>query len=357
LIQLHKIIIQSLVTKTFFSPYKFFENNTKTFPNFFNSFLNYLLKNLNQYNSYHHYFVYLSLDTSGNKQQNLQRSIYHLRKSAKMGNHFSLCNLGFCYGTGYGVKQNMKKAITLYKHAATFNNSHALFNLGTCYKNGEGLEQDLIKAIHYYKRAAEFNHPTALYYLGVCYHKGEGVKHNLFKAVQYYKRAAEFDHIDAIFNLANCFFYGNGTNQNYKTAFELYQHIMKLTEDSQTYFKLFHLYSHGIGVRRNILQSIQFLIKSANLEYQTSFVQLDFILLNGNFIDKNKEEAISYFKKSSENYEIDGIFWYGFCLIKGKGIQKNIYLGRELIEISIEQEFLLAELYCSLIEEIKHNYN
>jgi TPR repeat protein len=210
------------------------------------------------------------------------------------------------------------------------------------------------EAIKLYEQAAEYNHPGALYNLGVCYDNGEGVAHDSFKAIEYYKQAAEFDHINAIFNLAICFQYGKGTNQDYKKTVELYHRIIKLNEDSQTYFKLFLLYSYGIGTERNILQSIQFLIKSANFDYKESFAQIGFFLLNGNFIDKIR--SCFYFKKSSEKYEFDGMFWYGFCLIEGKGIKKNLYLGRDLIERSIQQKFFLAKLYYSSIEEIKHIY-
>jgi TPR repeat protein len=179
---------------------------------------------------------------------------------------------------------------------------------------------------------------------------------DLNKAVEYYKRAAEFDNPSALFNLANCYLNGDGTNPDYKKAIKLYHRIIELAEDSQTYCTLFHLYSSVIGVEKDLSQSIQFLIKSANLLYQESFVQIGLFLLNGNFIDKNEEKAVSYFKKSSEKNESQGLFWYGFCLIKAKGIQKNLYLGRDFIERSIEQKFFLAKLFYSSIKILKHHY-
>jgi TPR repeat protein len=323
---------------------------------------------------------------------NLSKAINHLKKSSKMDNPFAICSLGFYYHTGNGVKQNMKKSLTLYRHAAElnnpralcnigvcyargegiepdlikaveyfkqsseFNNPFALFNLGVCYENGEGVEKDLPNAVKYYKRAAELNHPSALYNLGVCYDNGKGVQQNSIKAVKFYEKAAEFDHINSIFNLATCFICGDGINQDYKKAVELYHRIIELTDDSKTYFRLFYHYSSGIGIERNILQSIQFLIKSATLSYQESFVHIGLLLLNGTFITKNEEGAASYFRKSSEKYNSEGLFWYGVCLIEGKGIPKNFYVGRDFIECSCEKKFFLSELYYSSIEAMKHHY-
>jgi hypothetical protein len=50
------------------------------------------------------------------------------------------------------------------------------------------------------------------------------------------------------------------------------------------------------------------------------------------------------------------MFWYGFCLIEGRGIQKNFYLGRDYIERSLEQKFFLSKFYHSIIKERKHYY-
>jgi TPR repeat protein len=248
-----------------------------------------------------------------------------------MNNPFAICSLGVCYHQGNGVRPNLEKSIELFKHAAKLNNPRALLNLGVCYSKGEGLERNSVKGFKYFTQSAKLNDPAAFYNLGFHYENGEGVEQDFIKAAEYYKLSANFDHIDAIFNLARLFYYGEGINQDYKKAVELYHRIIDLDQDSETYFILFGIYSSGNGIERNILQSIQFLIKSAHLDYSKSFVQIGLFLLNGNFTVKNEKEAVSYFKKSSEKYEFDGMFWYGFCLIEGKGISKNFYLGKDFI--------------------------
>jgi TPR repeat protein len=79
-------------------------------------------------------------------------------------------------------------------------------------------------------------------------------------------------------------------------------------------------------------------------------------LFNGIFIQRNEKESVSYFKKSCQQYKKDGLFWYGFCLFEGKGVDQNCYFGGDFIERSVEKHFFLAELYYSLIENRKYHY-
>jgi TPR repeat protein len=59
-----------------------------------------------------------------------------------MNNPCAICDLGFCYDTGYGIKQNMEKAVNYYIHACKLHSIAAFFNLTICYYYGDGVSQD-----------------------------------------------------------------------------------------------------------------------------------------------------------------------------------------------------------------------
>jgi TPR repeat protein len=320
LISFRKILIHSNTIGSYFSPYNFFKINLEKFPQFISSLTDFLYKIFNKNDSYHHFFLYLCLDTLPNKQANSQKAIFHLKCSAEMDNSFAICVLGDCYDVGYGVEQNINKAFQLYQRAANLNNSNAFFNLGVCYQNGDKVEQNFLKAFEYYKLAAQLEYP------------------------------------DAIFNLSIFFWIGKGVDKNFLKTFEFFNRVIMLNEDSEAYFYIFYLLSNGIGIERNISKSITFLSCSAKEGYIQSFVQYGLFLLNGTFIEKNEEKSVSYFKKSCQKHIKDGMFWYGFCLIEGKGIDQNFYFGKDFIERSLEKHFFLAELYYSSIEDRKYNY-
>jgi TPR repeat protein len=95
---------------------------------------------------------------------------------------------------------------------------------------------------------------------------------------------------------------------------------------SQHLFRAYLCCFRGIGTERNIFLSIQYLQKSAEKNYHRAVVQYGILLLNGNFIPQNEEEAVNYFKISSSLHDGAGKFWFGLCLIEGKGIKLSYSL-------------------------------
>jgi TPR repeat protein len=120
-------------------------------------------------------------------------------------------------------------------------------------------------------------------------------------------------------------------------------------------FNLAQCYLKGIGISRIFSLYTQFIEKSAQEDNSSAFFEYGFLLLN-EFLGSNKEmEAVSYFKKSADDQEIEGMFWFGLCLFEGKGIGRDSYKGIEMMEYSRNQEFLPSELYISSIPLYYHS--
>lgn len=79
-------------------------------------------------------------------------------------------------------------------------------------------------------------------------------------------------------------------------------------------------------------------------------------LLKGEFVEKNEEKAISYFEKCAKHYDVQGYFWFGLCLIEGRGIRKSFYRGLDLIQQANERNYFLAQLYYSLVQPFRRRY-
>ena len=67
---------------------------------------------------------------------NYTKAAYWWREAALNGHMGAMCNLGWAYENGQGVKKNMRKAVECYQIAAEGNDAHAMYKLGWCYKNG-----------------------------------------------------------------------------------------------------------------------------------------------------------------------------------------------------------------------------
>jgi TPR repeat protein len=115
-------------------------------------------------------------------------------------------------------------------------------------------------------------------------------------------------------------------------------------------FNLSKCHLKGIGTTRNFNLFIHFIEKSAAAHYSFAFFEYGFLLLHEFCGMKKEKEAISYFKKSADNQEKDGMFWYGLCVFEGKGIKKDIYEGFEMMKYSMQQKYFLSELYLSAIK-------
>jgi TPR repeat protein len=80
------------------------------------------------------------------------------------------------------------------------------------------------------------------------------------------------------------------------------------------------------------------------------------MLLEVKFIEQDEEKAVSYFQRTANHYQVEGKFWFGFCLIEGKGIRKSYYRGLELIYQANDENYFIADLYSSLVQSFRSKF-
>ena len=84
------------------------------------------------------YATMLSDDKVLPEEDDYQKAIIWLRKSAEQGYAPAQTKLGYWFDRGYGVKKNSEQAVYWYRKAAEQGDENGLFNLAICYQKGEG---------------------------------------------------------------------------------------------------------------------------------------------------------------------------------------------------------------------------
>jgi TPR repeat protein len=149
--------------------------------------------------------------------------------------------------------------------------------------------------------------------------------------------------------------WGKGGEKNMKVALNLY---IQAAEKGISQH-LFHIYlccSGRIGEKRYIDHSIEYLQKSAKNNNHKALVQYGILLLDRIFIPQNEEEAVSYFKLSSNLHDGAGKFWFVLCLIEEKGIKASYYHGFEMMRRWFFQDYFLTKLYLPTIESVRRSF-
>jgi TPR repeat protein len=98
------------------------------------------------------------------------------------------------------------------------------------------------------------------------------------------------------------------------------------------------------------------LVQSVHQNWDDFYVICGIFLLNGLFCQKNEETTASLFRKASELFYLDGIFWYGYCLVNGIGAPKKFNLGIEKIQRATKKLRFISQLYYSTITECKYHF-
>ncbi|MFI3290401.1 MAG: tetratricopeptide repeat protein [Opitutales bacterium] len=156
-------------------------------------------------------------------EKSKKKAFNYFKKSASLGNAYSMSNLGMCYEKGVGVKQDHKKAFNLYLKAAKLGNNAAQFNLAKAYRAGRGVEVNFDEAFKYFKLSAEQNNVNAIVDLGICYEKGEGVEVDMLKAIELFKKAMKEDDTYAIFKIAAFYECGEYLKKDPQLALNLFK--------------------------------------------------------------------------------------------------------------------------------------
>jgi TPR repeat protein len=100
-------------------------------------------------------------------------------------------NLVQCLIEGKGIKQNGVKGIELYWKAVKIGDPYSMNELGLCYERGNGVEPNSSQAAILFKQSAEMGLPQGMLNWADCLYDGVGITKNRTEANVWYDKARE----------------------------------------------------------------------------------------------------------------------------------------------------------------------
>ena len=156
------------------------------------------------------------------------------------------------------------------------------YELGDAYMNGKGVERNKELGVEHVRRAADKGHADAQYKLGFAYDWGYGVEKDLEEAAKWYHKAAEQGHADAHYALGLAYYNGYGVEQDYMKAAEWFRKAADKGHGESEY---------------DLELAYQEAAKQGNVDAQ---YELGVMHSNGNFVEKDLEEAVKWFRKAAD---------------------------------------------------------
>ena len=130
--------------------------------------------------------------------------------------------------------------------------------IGHFYFSGTAVKEDLNQAFDWYKRAADAGDADGQYLVSRSYYFGWGVDEDIDKAMEWSKKAVMQNNIEGKYILALCY----SEMENYNTAFSLLTEAAEANYDEAQYL-LGTLYKDGRWGRKNRNTAISWYKKAA----------------------------------------------------------------------------------------------
>lgn len=309
------------------------------------------------------------------KDKNIDRILYLLKKEAKSNNVLAFSELGKIYNKGILVEENKELALSLNEKA--FEGFFALkdsnekmkgyfyYRIGKMLESGTGTEQDYESAIDYYKTAVNEQNKYAKYSLANMYLRENGIElteenSDFYKNESYrlLQSSADDDFSYACYKLAQISEQENRLNLSedkintyYKKAFESFKSSKDVSDDIE--YKLGVMYYKGKGTEKNIDLAVEHFSKAIELKNENAKLMICNILLDKESSHYDEEKALKYLQELSEkdNY-ISSHAQYKLGMLHADIESKYFDLNKAIhfLESAVAQEnnlalFQLGKLY------------
>eukprot|EP00035_Acanthoeca_spectabilis_P032437 m.18742 g.18742 ORF g.18742 m.18742 type:complete len:1812 (-) comp5355_c0_seq2:111-5546(-) len=281
------------------------------------------------------------------------KMLRNLAENKKTGRHLAptLHLLGNAYANGTGVEKDLEKAFDLYRQSAGLGSYEAIITLGVTHERGEGTAVDHQEAVRLYRLAAvQGNHRKAQFNLGNCYFVGRGVAQNKMIAFQWFLRSANQGYPEAQLCVGSCYERGAGVALNQAQAYAWFQ-----KSAAQGCLKAQHSVAcsllHGLGVPQDLRLAADAFRLAADRGYAGSQFNLGVLLSKGrDDVEKNKPEAVTWFRKAADQDHVDALFHLGAAYSTGDGVPVDIDEAQRLFAKASEMGHALAAKYARVIQ-------
>ena len=175
--------------------------------------------------------------------------------------------------------------------------------------------------------------------LGVWYYTGKNVKQDYKVALDWWAKSAKQNNPDGIGNMAMCYQLGNGIKKGNASIIPQHEKIVKNSGSVFSARLLMDCYQNGIGVKRDlkkveIYQEV--LAKSGDVDAQ-------FALALSCLHSKRSEKAAKYFALAAKKGKKEAIYYQGFLLFNGMGVEQDKEKGLALMAQAAEKNLPAAQ--------------
>ena len=294
--------------------------------------------------------------------ENDQKAVEIFKKAVEYDSPEACWALGRKYFFGKGVEKDTNQASQLFEKGAALgdtdskwwikdlsflrglaekNDPEAQQFLGSRLREGWFTQKHIEEGNEWLERAVQNGSGTAAALLGESFEKGDkGKPKDLQRANKYFKKGAEIGDKQCLSKLGYNSFHGIGMPKDPKQAANYYREAVKLG-DVPSAFYLADLYRFGIGVEEKQSKAFELYNKvmfsdsiSENMQNDARAKAGTYYLDGGSVVQKDISEAVALFQKSIQGKAPSslGMFFLGYCMYYGLGIDLDKKRGTELIE-------------------------
>lgn len=245
-----------------------------------------------------------------------------LENRARAGEDVAQNLLGLKYKYGDGVNVNFERAFELFTCASENGNVDAKINLAEFYSKGMGVKKDEKYAINLYWQAAEKGNDSARLILSSFYQDSDSINTRNELLNQFIKKIKDTSCLDYGFQYGKILDKIAYTQEDRQRAYAAYLNVAEKGYAPAQYEIGVRLL-YGIGLPRNISESLIWLKKSASQDYQYSLKLLGDIYSNGIFAPKNDIEAFKYYVRAAEMGNSESKYHVASMYATGIGASKN----------------------------------
>jgi len=237
-------------------------------------------------------------------------------------------SLADLYLSGLGVKKDLKKHIHILKKAAKSLNPIAMCRIADNIYLKSNTKKSTHEAISLYKLAAKYGYSSAIDKLINIYSVGEKIERDADEALSYFELRVKVALGQFEFDVVKAGGYGMTSEENY---LDLLSGAQKGDPRCLYDIAMLHVYGDRV-VTRNMDEATKLLISSASKGYVDSIVRLGDMYLSGFYVKKDHIKAGELYKMAFEINIPQAAPRFGYCLLIGLGVEKDIDRGLSLLQ-------------------------
>ncbi len=170
-----------------------------------------------------------------------------------------------------------------------------------------------------------------------------------FSVTLFADRSVEQEAAQEYFEVGKMYYAGENISRDYQKAFKSFKKAALMNITGAQYF-LGHMYSHGYGTRKNLIQAQHWLSKAAEKGHSEAQLELGLLLSSGEKgINQNLKKSAELFEKAASEGNIRACFNLGFAYANGEGVKKDVSKAAALYTQAAQKGYVKAMFNLGLL--------